>query len=116
MPVSEQRGYRFAKTLQQALATIIQQDMRDPRLAKVTITGVDVTSDLCIARIHIVVRDADKEAEALKVLQQAAGFLKRRVGKAMYLKAVPELKFYLDESLERGNRINTLLSDDKTKD
>lgn len=86
------------------------RQVRDPRVADVTITGVDVTPDLLQARIHFsVLGGADEENEALAGLEHARGFLRSQLAGRVLLRFVPELSFELDRSSAYGRRIDELL-------
>jgi ribosome-binding factor A len=86
------------------------REARDPRLAHVTITAVDVTPDLLRARIHFTVMGgADEQDEAVLALEHAAGFLRSELASRVRLRFVPELVFEVDRSSEHGRRIDELL-------
>lgn len=85
-------------------------DVRDPRLSGVTITEVDVTRDLMVARVHFTVlgdRDAAQAAQA--ALDHAAGYLRTQLAGRVELRLAPELVFRLDRSAEYASRIDQLL-------
>jgi ribosome-binding factor A len=87
------------------------QEVRDPRLSNLTITGVEVTPDLMLARIHFtVLGEEDAEREAVAALERANGFLRTQLAGRVQLRYMPELVFKLDKSTEYGNRIDELLS------
>jgi ribosome-binding factor A len=82
----------------------------DPRLELVTVTDVEVTPDLRLAHVYVSVLGEDEEVQqSLAGLRHAAGFLRRELGASVSLRYLPELHFRLDESLERGLRIEQLL-------
>jgi len=83
---------------------------RDPRLVGVTITGVTVTPDLLLARVHFsVLGDQAAKKEALAGLEHANGFLRTELASRIRLRFVPELVFEEDKSAEYGRRIGELL-------
>ena len=89
---------------------LLMQDVRDPRLASLTITGVDVTPDLMLARIHFtVLGEEDDEQEAVVALERAKGFLRTQLAGRVQLRFMPELAFELDKSTEYGQQIDELL-------
>jgi ribosome-binding factor A len=104
------RQARVAERIKRDLSEILQKEMRDPRLAMIAITNVEVTRDFAIARIFVsaIGTDAEKEA-ALKGLRNAAGFLRGRLGSMLQLRVVPELQFRQDTGIERGIRMFELL-------
>jgi len=87
--------------------------MRDPRLQLITITGVDISPDLKNAFIywatHVESPTAKDKQAVTKALKGAAGFLRKRIGDELELRLVPNLMFKFDDSIDNGNRIETLL-------
>ena len=105
-----QRTERIADLIQMELAKLIQQAVKDPRAQSVTLTGVDVSRDLSIAKIYFTVHDEAKEKRhALEGLAKATGFLRARLADAIDLRVVPNLRFCYDDSLSRGQRMDELL-------
>lgn len=110
MAKSFQRVERIGQEMQVILARLISQEIKDPRLGVVTITGVEVTRDLAYAKVYFVVRDEENQRDiSLKILKQAAGFLRRRVADEITLRIVPELQFVYDASSEYGRKIDDIL-------
>jgi ribosome-binding factor A len=92
------------------LASLIQRELRDPKVGFVTITGVKLSPDLRHARVFVSVLDEKQEEESVAGLQRAAGFLRRELASRLQLKNVPALVFEADPSLRQGARIEELLS------
>ncbi|MFK7956233.1 MAG: 30S ribosome-binding factor RbfA [Lysobacterales bacterium] len=103
------RHDRVAALLRRELAQMIQQDVKDPRVGSVTVTDVEVTSDLSLARVYIASVDSATLPESIKALTRAGGFLRRKLGHALTLRMVPELRFLADDSAQRGDHIDALL-------
>ncbi len=101
---------RINEEIQRELSTLLRT-VKDPRLqnALVTITHVDTTSDLRYARIFISALDKDQEAEMMKGLKSASGYLRRELGAALRLRYTPELQFIADDSIEQGAHILEML-------
>ena len=110
--MARRRVQRFNELLRQELSTLLVRRVRDPRLSSVTITEVDITADLRMARIYVSVMDDDEETrqEVLRSLQGAAGFLRRELANRLEVRHTPELIFHLDESARYGERIDQLLA------
>jgi ribosome-binding factor A len=106
---ANQRTVRVSQQIQVELAKIIPQQVKDPRLGVLTITGVEVSQDFAFAKVFVVFREKAKEIEQLKVLNNAAGFLRRCLGKELQIRMIPALAFSIDRSSEYGNRIDELL-------
>jgi len=110
--MSRRRIKRFNELVRQELSRLLLRRVRDPRLSSVTITEVDVTGDMRIARIYVSLLDDDEERrrEVLHSLQGAAGFLRRELAHLLEVRHTPELVFRLDESARYGARIDQLLA------
>lgn len=109
MPRNFSRSSRVSDVIHRALAKLIREEFRDPRVGMITISMVEVTPDLKQAKIFITVLENEKQNETLVILNQAAGFFRSRLSKLLSLRSVPNLFFRLDESVMRGNRIVSLL-------
>ena len=97
------RQARVGEMIRRDLAEILQKEMRDPRLAMVTITGVDVARDFTIAKVYVsVLGDAQDRSLAMRALRGAAGFLRGHLGRMLEIRSVPELKFLYDQGIQRG--------------
>ncbi len=89
---------------------IVKGEIKDPRVRAVTITGVEMSEDLRMAKVYFTVHGGQEERKrAMEGLGRAAGFIKRTLGKRLRLKRVPDLSFTFDDSLEYGDRIEELL-------
>ncbi|WP_217476401.1 30S ribosome-binding factor RbfA [Stutzerimonas stutzeri] len=107
------RTQRIGDQMQRELALLIQREVKDPRLGLVTITAVDVSRDLSHAKVFITVMGKDDDEDAvkanLKILNEAGGFLRMQLGKAMKLRTVPQLHFNYDASVRRGVELASLI-------
>lgn len=106
------RTSRVAQQIQKELARIIQQEVKDPRIGMVTISGVDITRDLAYAKVFVTFLTVGEQTndESLAGLNAASGYIRRLLGKAMRLRIVPELRFCFDETLTEGLRISEMVS------
>jgi ribosome-binding factor A len=93
------------------VAEIIEHRLRDPRLGTmVSVTDVEVSRDLSFARIFVsVLAEGDERAKVLHALQSAAGFVRHELSPRLGLREVPNLRFMLDDSIERGARVDEIL-------
>lgn len=105
------RPERVAQRIKRETADILETTLRDPRLGgMVTVTDVEVTHDMAMARIYVSILEAGEAREqALKALTSAAGFVRRQLAPRLGLREVPELRFVLDTSIERGARVEDIL-------
>ncbi|MGR8935107.1 MAG: 30S ribosome-binding factor RbfA [Gammaproteobacteria bacterium] len=107
------RNARIASQMQKELALLLQRDVKDPRLGFVTVNEVEVSKDLSVAKVFVTVMNADSKTVArnLEILNEAAAYLRREVGKRIRMRSVPELRFYYDESLDSGMRMDAILQE-----
>ena len=113
------RTQRIGDQIQRELATLIPQEVRDPRLGFITITGVDVSRDIGHAKVFITVMGENSPEvikENLDVLKDTAGYLRMLLGKAMKLRSVPSLHFHYDQSITRGAMLSALIEQAVTED
>lgn len=95
----------------EVLASLILLEVKDPRVSQVQLTAVDVSPDLSFARVYYVMLDRREPDEDVQTgLERSSGFLRRELGVRLAIRHVPELRFVYDESVERGRRIDDLLS------
>ncbi|EPQ9626675.1 30S ribosome-binding factor RbfA [Staphylococcus pseudintermedius] len=106
------RAERVGEQMKKELMDIINNKLKDPRVGFLTITDVQPTNDLSLAKVYLTVLGIDKEREnTFKGLEKAKGFIKSEIGQRMRLRIVPDLQFEYDESIEYGNRIERLIQD-----
>lgn len=108
------RPQRLADYLRKELAQIIQKEMRDPRVGMVGVTDVEVSKDLLHAKVYVTMfgKDtAEAMAEPLKVLNNAAGFLRSQIAQSSTMRMIPTLRFYFDESIVRGSHLSHLIDE-----
>lgn len=111
------RAERVGEQMKKELMDIINNKLKDPRVGFLTITDVQPTNDLSLAKVYLTVLGSDKEREnTFKGLEKAKGFIKTEIGQRMRLRIVPDLQFEYDESIEYGNRIERLIQDLNHKD
>ncbi|GAB3370906.1 ribosome-binding factor A [Azotobacter armeniacus] len=107
------RTQRIGDQMQRELSLLIQREIKDPRLGMVTITAVEVARDLSHAKVFITVMGKEDSGEEvnrnLEILNEAAGFLRMQLGKAMKLRSVPQLHFNYDASIRRGVELSALI-------
>lgn len=105
------RPERVAHLMRREIAEILQRKLRDPRVsAMVSVTDVEVTHDLSMARVFVSTMSEGAERDrTLEALQSAAGFVRHELAPRLGLREVPQLRFVLDTSIERGARVEDLL-------
>jgi ribosome-binding factor A len=107
-----QRAQRVADQIQRELADLLVNEIKDPRVGRVTITGVDVTADLAHATVRFShLAGKEHAAETVAALQRAGGFLRSALSHRLDLYSVPQLHFAYDDSIESGMRLSQLIDD-----
>jgi len=106
----KRRAERIAPLIQREVSEIIQRKIKDPRIGFCTITKVQMTNDLKIAKIWVCVSGGEeRERECLEGLQSAAGFIRTMLGQSLSLRYTPELRFYIDKSIDNLMTVDRLL-------
>jgi len=96
--------------IQQEISVMLSRDLKDPRIGFVTITGVDMSSDLRHAKVFISVLGTEKQKRgSLDALNHAAGWIRRELGQRVRMKFLPDIVFQLDTAQDYGERIDQLL-------
>jgi ribosome-binding factor A len=104
------RSTRVADQIRTEVADILMRKTKDPRVGVVTVTDVELTSDLRLARIFVTTGpDEKQEAGAFAGLAKAAGFIRAELGRRVNLRYTPELIFQKDTTGPRGDRILSIL-------
>ena len=110
------RPSRIGDQLRAELSDLLAREVHDPGIGFLTITHVTVTPDLQTARVYYTtLGDERARRESSRALQRAAPFLRRQVGGRLRLKRVPQLEFFFDDSIERGDRIEQILNELNTE-
>jgi len=111
MPRDVPRARRVAEQVQRTLADLLRREVRDPRLKPVTVTHVEMSPDLTHAWVHFQLLTGDAhDPVQQEILDEAAGYLRGPLGRALRLRVAPQLHFQPDEELERGNRLDELIT------
>ena len=106
------RTQRLNDLLREELGQLLLHQVRDPRLSGViTVTSVEVASDLSLARVFISALGGQEEkAEAMKGITSASGFLRRELAHRLSLRRMPRLEFYRDDSIQEGVETLSLIN------
>jgi ribosome-binding factor A len=108
--MASRRIERFNEQLKREITGLLRGEVRDPRIGMATITAVEVSADLSVARVYVsVMGDDTAKEESLEGLRAAAPFIRTELGKRLRVRRVPELRFELDRSLEYAMKIERLL-------
>jgi len=100
---------RVSELIRETVGDILTK-LKDPRIGFITVTGVKVTADLEIAKVFFTtMSEGEEREEVLKGMNSATGFVRKELGKEIRLKKTPKITFYIDENLEKGNKVMKLL-------
>jgi len=102
---------RIAAIVQHEIAQLIQREAEDPRIKFVTVTDVVVSPDLSHAKIYITTRGDKDVAEILVILKGMAKSLRHQLAQNLQLRKTPELHFFDDEVIRKGQKIDELLKE-----
>ncbi len=106
------RSHRVADFIQREIAGLIRTEIKDPRISPMlTIASVEVSRDLSVAKIYFSLFDPEERKETQAALERASGFLRRQLARQMNTRSVPLLRFYYDDSAERGAHMSAVIAD-----
>lgn len=110
--MSTARLARIADQIQRELSELVREELRDPRVKMVTITGVEVSRDQSHAKVWFTTLGNAEDAGACgEGLSRASGFLRAGLAHRLSTRTVPELHFSYDDSIERGVRLSRLIDE-----
>jgi ribosome-binding factor A len=113
--VSGRRTERLGEEVREAVARIIADGLNDPRIGFVTVTRASLTADLRTARIYVgVLGNEEQRQKTLAGLTQAAGFIRRELGRRVRVRHTPELTFVYDSGLDATDRVAQILEENRT--
>ena len=107
--MGEHRRDRVAHLLHHELARLLLREAADPRLAGVTITAVQLTADLKIARVYYRTLSAEPPPDVARALRRATPFLRGQLGRTLGMRSTPELRFAFDTLPDTARRVDALL-------
>ena|SRR5690554_67065 len=103
------RTDRVSAQLRRELGTLVRTAVDEYGLPSVSVSDVEVTRDLAHAKVYVTALQSERSAEAVKGLRGLAGEIRFRLARQVKMRHVPELHFHYDDSVDRGERIDTLL-------
>jgi ribosome-binding factor A len=104
------RTDRVSDLIKDEISRLLVREVRDPRVGFATITGASVSPDLKAVKVYVsVLAQPAARQESVKALNSASGFFRRSLFKNLRLRFAPAVSFHLDESLDRGDRIERVL-------
>ena len=110
--MSSRRVLKAAECIRQVVSMSILVELKDPRIENVTVTFVEVSSDMRNAKIHVsVMGDEAKQKLCLKGLQNSAGFLQQKINERMDTRYVPKIRFVLDQGVKNSIAVTRILEE-----
>ncbi len=109
MPKDYPRSERLASQIQRELARLIQNNVKDPRMAAPSILEVVVSKDLSQARVYFSVLNDEDSSQTQEALSHARGYLQREIGKVLKARITPRLVFTYDDTNIRGRNMSDLI-------
>jgi len=117
MPREFPRKLRVAAELQRVLNGLLSTEVKDPRLVGVTISSVDLSGDISVAKVAFSTLQPDADPEpVVSALKKAGGFLRSRTGQILSMRRVPELRFEQDQGARHGIELTRLIDEAVAKD
>lgn len=112
MQKNNNRFNRVDEEVKKQVSSIIMNDIKDPNLTGlISVTKAKVTPDLKYAKVYVSILNAKNTKEDLAILKKSAGLTRSLLAKRMNLRITPEIVFELDDSMEYGARIDSILKD-----
>jgi ribosome-binding factor A len=110
--MTSRRLLKAAEAIREVVSMAILTELRDPRIANVTVTHVEMAADMRSAKVHVSVMGSESAQQlCLHGLESAAGFLQAKVGKRIDTRYTPRLHFVLDMGVKRSIEISRILRD-----
>ena len=105
------RTDRVGQQIQKEIAVILMREVKDPRLSMTTVSAVEVTRDLAYAKVFVTffTNEQSEIEESVKILNEAAGFIRSLLAKQLRARIMPQLRFVYDKSMAEGVRMSSLV-------
>ena len=112
MPKNEARLNRINEELKRELSSVISYELKNPNVTgMISVTRVKITPDFKYAKVYVSILNSKNVNKTMEGLKESSGFMKSRLAKTINLRVTPELVFELDDSLDYGERIDSILKE-----
>lgn len=112
MPKNEKRLNRIDEELKKEITNILTYDLKNPNVTGLlSVTRVKITPDFKYAKVYVSIMNAKNTKETFAAIKKSAGFIRTEIAKRVNLRITPELVFVLDDSIEYGTRIDSILKE-----
>jgi ribosome-binding factor A len=110
--MTSRRTLKAAQAIREVVSMAILADLKDPRIEGVTVTYVEVSPDMRVAKVHVsIMGDDSSQRLCLHGLRSAAGYLQQKVAKRIDARYTPRIRFEMDEGVKRSAAISKLLEE-----
>ena len=110
MNYNYKRADRVSDLLKEEISQMLLKEVKDPHIGFMTITGVEVSRDLHVAKVFYTILGDEKQiSESAQALDRVSHFIKRQLGKRLRMRYIPDIIFRYDHSLEYGAKIDNIL-------
>lgn len=111
------RQRKVAERIQQLVSTVIDRKLKDPEAGFITVTHVRMSPDLRIASVYVtVLGNPEAEQRSLAALDRAKHFIRNEIAPTLRMRFIPELRFFIDDTMEYARKIDELLGEIKKTD
>ena len=112
MPSNQNRMNRIDEEYRKELSQIISYELKNPNITGlISVTKVKVTNDLKYAKVYVSILNSKNIKDTLANLKKSAGFVRTELARRINLRNTPEIIFELDDSMEYGAKIDSILKD-----
>ncbi len=110
--MSSRRVLKAAEAIREVVGMAVLVDLKDPRIRDVTVTFVEVSPDMRLAKVHVsVMGDETKQQLSLRGLQNSAGYLQKKIGERLDTRYTPKLMFVLDKGVKNAMIVTRILNE-----
>ena len=110
MNLNYRRADRVSDLLKEEISQMLLKEVKDPHIGFITITDVEVSKDLQVAKVFYTILGSEKQvSESAQALQRVSRFIKKQLGKRLRMRYIPDIIFRYDHSLEYGAKIDHIL-------
>ena len=109
------KSKKIGSLFEREISMIILEEVKEPKVKGVTITGCDVTNDLSFAKVYFTCLDRESKEEIEKALNKASGFIEISLSKKIDIRKMPQISFHYDSSIEYGEEIERKIEELKNE-
>lgn len=110
--MTSRRVLKAAEAIREVVGMAILTDLKDPRIENVTVTSVEVSGDMRLAKVRVsIMGDDTKQRLAMRGLESSAGYLQSKISDRIDTRYIPKIKFELDEGVKKSIALQKMLSE-----